>query len=41
MWLWGHGEFILKGTLDLPFRKDVSETMNFNVTLEEKDEWGF
>ncbi len=37
----GHGEFILKGTLDLPFRRDVSETMSFTVTLEEKDEWGF
>lgn len=37
----GHGEFILKGTLDLPFRRDVSEIMNFTVTLKEKDEWGF
>ncbi|WP_457752765.1 hypothetical protein [Thermococcus sp.] len=37
----GHGEFILKGTLDLPFRRDVSESMGFTVTLEEKDEWGF
>jgi len=37
----GHGKFILKGILDLPFRRDVSENMSFTVTLEERDEWGF
>ncbi|WP_456395768.1 hypothetical protein [Thermococcus sp.] len=37
----GHGEFILTGTLDLPLRRDVSESITFNVSLEEKEEWGF
>ncbi|ADT84058.1 hypothetical protein [Thermococcus barophilus] len=37
----GHGEFILTGTLDLPLRRDVSESITFNVSLEERDEWGF